>query len=133
MCKWRWKLEHDSAPGKVSCGENIWLGLVYIQLNTCPMILLCDHVRDIYLSGRSMSVKNGQRTHFWGDTWCGLTPLKNKLLGLFERCNEHDIIVVDAAHKGWQFTYRRWLTPDLQNLVSQINNFCWIYHHGFWQ
>jgi hypothetical protein len=35
------------------------------------------HVKDIYLSGRSMRVKNGERAHFWGDTWCGSTPLKD--------------------------------------------------------
>jgi hypothetical protein len=43
-----------------------------------------------------------------------VTPLRNKFPGLFEICNEQDVIVAEAAHIGWQFTYRRQLTPNLQ-------------------
>jgi hypothetical protein len=64
-------------------------------------------VKDIYLSGRSMKVNDGNRTHFWGDTWCGPIPLKNKFLGLFEICDNQDITVSVAAELGWQFTFRR--------------------------
>jgi hypothetical protein len=71
------------------------------------------YVKDIYLSGRSMKVKNGERTHFWGDTWCGSTPRKDQFPLLFNICNEFDISMVEAAGRGWLFTYRRWLSADL--------------------
>jgi hypothetical protein len=71
------------------------------------------HVKDIYLSGRSMRVRNGERTHFWGDTWCGSTPLKDQLPLLFNICNEFDVTVAEAADRHWLFTYRRWLSADL--------------------
>jgi hypothetical protein len=71
-------------------------------------------VKDIYLSGRSMKVNDDKRTHFCGDTWCGLIPFKNKFPDLFDICDNRDITVSVAADLGWQFTFRRQLTPDLQ-------------------
>jgi hypothetical protein len=71
------------------------------------------HIKDIYLSGRSMKVRNGERTHFWGDTWCGPTPLKDQFPLLFNICNEIDVTVAEADARGWIFTYRRWLSADL--------------------
>jgi hypothetical protein len=35
--------------------------------------------RDLYLCGRKMQIGNGKRTDFWGDSWCGFTPLKEKI------------------------------------------------------
>jgi hypothetical protein len=32
----------------------------------------------------------------------------------FNLCNEYDLTVAKAASSGWQFTYRRWLSDDLQ-------------------
>jgi hypothetical protein len=61
-----------------------------------------------------MSVRDGRRTHFWGDKWCDQTPLKDKFPGLFAIFNEHDITVHEAAQKDWQFDYRRQLAPDIQ-------------------
>jgi hypothetical protein len=71
-------------------------------------------VKDIYLNGRSMSVRDGRRTHFGADKWYGQTPLKDKFPCLFAICNEQDITVHEAAQKDWQFDYRRQLAPDIQ-------------------
>jgi hypothetical protein len=60
-----------------------------------------------------MRVKNAERTHFWGDTWCGSTPLRDQFPLLFNICNEFDITVAEAAVRGWLFSYRRWLSADL--------------------
>jgi hypothetical protein len=64
-------------------------------------------VKDIYLNGRSMKVNYGKRTHFWGDTLCGLIPFKNKFPSLFEICDSQDITMSVAVELGWQFTFRR--------------------------
>jgi hypothetical protein len=60
-----------------------------------------------------MKVNNGERTHFWGDAWCGSTPLKDKYPLLYNLCNEIDITVAAAGSRNWFFTYRRWLSAEL--------------------
>jgi hypothetical protein len=50
---------------------------------------------------------------FWGDTWCGSTPLKDKYPLLYNLCNEIEITVAEAARINWFFTYRRWLSVEL--------------------
>jgi hypothetical protein len=72
------------------------------------------HIKDIYFSGIKMVVGDGKRTHFWGDSWCGFTPLKDKFHDLFDICNEQDLIVAAAASRDWMFTFRRRLYVDLQ-------------------
>jgi hypothetical protein len=81
MCKWWWKLEHDSGPWQ----DFMWKkylarSCVFYakhKLSESPLWADMLKVKDIYLSGRSMKVNDGKRTHFWGDTRCGLIPLKN--------------------------------------------------------
>jgi hypothetical protein len=34
------------------------------------------HINNLYLCGRKIVVVDGRRTDFWGDPWCGFTPLK---------------------------------------------------------
>jgi hypothetical protein len=84
------------------------------------------HVKDIYLSGRSMKVRNGERTHFWGDSWCGSTPLKDQFPLFLNIYNEFDVTVAEAATRGWIFSYRRWLSADLiiqdTNLREKLDN-----------
>jgi hypothetical protein len=67
-----------------------------------------------------MKVRNEERTHFWGDTWCGSTSLKDFPM-LFNLWNDYNITEAEAANKGWLFTYRRWLSADLliQNVKSR--------------
>jgi hypothetical protein len=107
MCKWWWKLEHDKGPWQ----DFMWKK--YLS-NSCVYLakhkqhdspLCCDmlKVRDIYLSGRSMKVNNGERTHFWGDTWCDSVPLKDKYPLLYNMCNEADVTVAEAARMDWFF------------------------------
>jgi hypothetical protein len=112
-------------PGKGSCGRNIWKTLVFSLLDIDPheSPLWADmlKVKDIYVSGRSMSVRDGRRTHIWGDKWCDQIPLKDKFPGLFAICNEQDTTVHEAAQKDWHFDYRRQLAHDIQiQLVRMI-------------
>jgi hypothetical protein len=111
MCKWWWKVELDKGPWE----DFKWKK--YLN-NSCvhsakhkprDSVLWSDmmHVKDIYLSGMSMKVRNRGRTHFWGDTWCGSTPLKDQFPLLFNICNEFNISVAEAAGRRCLFTYRR--------------------------
>ena len=44
-------------------------------------------VRDIYVKNRVMVIGDGERTDFWNDVWCGITPLKDRFPELFVICN----------------------------------------------
>jgi hypothetical protein len=61
-----------------------------------------------------MVVGNGCRTSFWGDAWCGYSPLKDKFPEIYEICNEQNISVAAAAQLGWRLSFRRWISTDLQ-------------------
>jgi hypothetical protein len=50
---------------------------------------------------------------FWCDPWCGLNPLKDTFPGISNICNEQSITVAGAASLGWNFTCRRYLSPEL--------------------
>jgi hypothetical protein len=41
---------------------------------------------------------------------------------MFNLCNEQDITVAEAASRGWQLTYRRWLSPDLQVQIIRLRD-----------
>jgi hypothetical protein len=69
-------------------------------------------VRDIYLSGKRMQVGDGKMTSFWHAAWCRSNPLKDSFLDIFHICNEQSVTVADAAALGWNFSFRRYLSPD---------------------
>jgi hypothetical protein len=87
MCKWWWKLEHDSGPWqKFMWKKYLEKSCVFSarhRPHESPLWSDMLKVKDLYLSGRSMNVRNGRRTHFWGDKWCGQIPLKDKFPGLY--------------------------------------------------
>jgi hypothetical protein len=126
MCKWWWKLEDDVGPWqdfmwKKYCRNS---GIYTASHKQKDSALWSDmlHVKDLYLCGRKMQVGDGTRTHFWGDSWCGHSPLKDKFPGLFEICNDQDITVAKAASKSWRLSFRRWLSVDQQNQMRDLNN-----------
>jgi hypothetical protein len=56
---------------------------------------------------------DGKMISFWCDAWCGLSPLKDTFPIIFNICNEQSITVVNGATLGWNFTFRRYLSPEL--------------------
>jgi hypothetical protein len=129
MCKWRWKLEREEGPWQEFMRRK-YLGEAWIQwgrhrAGDSPLWSDMLHIREVYLCGRRMNVGNGHRTSFWGDAWCGHTPLKEKFLELYDICNEQIISVAAAAQMGWRLTFRRWLSHDLfaqwHGLVNILN------------
>jgi hypothetical protein len=70
-------------------------------------------VKQIYLKGRRVKVGNGKNTSFWCDAWCDQTPLRDRLPEIFYICIEQDVTVDDAANMNWNFSFRRWMTPDI--------------------
>jgi hypothetical protein len=70
-------------------------------------------VKDIYLCGRRMQVGDGKMTSFYCDAWCQFNPLKDPFPDIFDICNEQNVTVADAVALGWNFSFRRYLSPDL--------------------
>jgi hypothetical protein len=57
-------------------------------------------IKDIYLAGRRMQVRDGRMTSFWQDAWCGSIPLRDSFPEIFHICNEQNVIVADGAALG---------------------------------
>jgi hypothetical protein len=67
------------------------------------------HVKQIYLCGRRMKVGNGRDTSFW----CDQVPLKDRFPDIYDIYIEQEVTVAEAAAMHWNFSFRRWMTPDL--------------------
>jgi hypothetical protein len=79
LCKWWWKLDNE---------KGLWQDIVRYKFLRNGSVCTVSHrqldspmwsdllkIRDIYLQGRRMHGKNGQRTLFWKDRWMFDQPL----------------------------------------------------------
>jgi hypothetical protein len=57
-------------------------------------------IKNLYMSGRTVKIGNGESTDFWLDAWCGNTTLKEKFSDLFEISNEQNISIAEMARNG---------------------------------
>lgn len=67
-----------------------------------------------------MLVGNGTSTDFWGDAWCGSTPLQVQFPGLYDISNGIGLSVAGIATRRWRLSFRRWLNVDLQSALHTI-------------
>ena len=65
---------------------------------------------------------NGEMPDFWGDAWCGITPLNETFPELFAICNEQKSKVAEVAKRGWRLSFRRWLDEHLQNRLRSLHD-----------
>jgi len=79
LCKWWWKLENEDGLWqqivKHKYMQNKSIHEVCHKLNDSPIWAYLLKVRDIYLQGRSISIKNGELTRFWLDPWVYSCPV----------------------------------------------------------
>lgn len=78
-------------------------------------------VKNIYLQGRSVAIKNGQLTRFWLDPWLYSKPLYLIVPILFELCEDKGISVAQVIG-GTPVSFRRWLFVDLRTCWDKILN-----------
>jgi hypothetical protein len=102
----------------MSCG-----GISYTRKKPGDSPLWSDmlQVKQIYLKGRRMKVGNGRDTSFWCDAWCDQIPLKDRFPEIFDICIEQNVIVAAAATMNWNFSFRRWMTPDIAWQIHGLN------------
>jgi hypothetical protein len=117
MCKWWWKIESSDSPWNDFMSKKYLRGsgIFYSKSRPGDSPLWSDmqKIKSLYLSGRRMKVGDGRLTSFWHDAWCGKIPLKDSFPEIFHICNEQDITVAAAANLGWNFSFRRYLSPNL--------------------
>lgn len=81
-------------------------------------------VKKLYLRERKMTTGNGaQIDFFWQDSWHGNTPLSVTFSDLFEISLDRDKSVTELAALHWNLSFRRWLSPDLQQQCTELRNF----------
>ena len=84
-------------------------------------------VRQTYLAGRKVLIKNCENVLFWLDCWLDDQPLCIKFPTLFELNDFKYISVDDFVKKNGLITFRRWLPTVLQSqwelLKQQALNF----------
>ena len=118
LAKWWWKLEQE---------EGLWQYIVKFKYMHNKSIFFVSHratdspmwcdllkVRDIYLQGRVVSIKNGVKTRFWCDPWLYDKPLMVIIPTLFLLCDQKEVFVADVKNGNVQITFRRRLTDGLQ-------------------
>lgn len=69
-------------------------------------------IRDIYLQGRKMCVRNGKKTLFWKDRWLCKQPLCLLYPDLFKMCQQQDITVAEVRKDPKLITFTRWLVDE---------------------
>ena len=79
-------------------------------------------IKDIYLQGRGIEIRNGEKTRFWYDPWLYDKPILLIAPTLFFLCDQKDISVADIKHSRIHVTFRRWLTDELQTCWDKINS-----------
>jgi hypothetical protein len=101
-------------------------GIFYSKRNPSdsPLWTYMLKVKSVYLSGMRMRmhVGDGKLTSFWYDAWCSTHPLKEIFPDIFNICNEQGMTVTEAAVLGWNFSFRRYLAPDLAMQVHGLLN-----------
>lgn len=111
MAKWWWRLEQE---------EGLWQSIVkhkYLRnrsifnvkhrANDSPIWSDLLKVKDVYLKGRGISIKNGVKTRFWCDSWLYDRPLMIITPILYILCEQKEVSVADVKNGIVQITFRR--------------------------
>lgn len=124
LAKWWWKLESE---------EGLWHEIVKFKYLRKNCIFSVSHkasdspiwadllkIKDCYLQGRGIKIRNGHKTRFWLDPWlygipiCDITPV------LFILCEQKNVSVADVKSGKIQIFFTRWLINDLQTCWNTI-------------
>lgn len=97
LCKWWWKLETESGLWQEIVTHKYLQGRSVCTVNhrqsDSPIWSDMLKVKDIYLHGRCISVKNGQKTLFWQDSWRYGKPLCVMFPELYKLCEQKNLFV----------------------------------------
>ena len=113
LCKWWWKLKREEGLWQMIVRQKYMkkkcVAHLHAKNSNSPMWNDIIKVRDIYVKNRVMVIGDRERTDFWSDACCGITPLKDIFPDLFAICNEQKSKVTYVARRGWRLTFQTWL------------------------
>jgi hypothetical protein len=117
LTKWWWKLEQESG---------MWHEIIHAKYLKNKTIFSVTHkasdspiwydmlkVKDLYLQGRGVEIKDGRKTRFWYDSWLYDKPILFIVPTLFILCVQKDVCVADVKSGRITLTFKRWLTDEL--------------------
>jgi hypothetical protein len=130
LCKWWWKLDNE---------KGLWQDIVRYKFLRNGSVCTVSHrqldspmwsdllkIRDIYLQGRRMHGKNGQRTLFWKDRWMFDQPLFQVYPNLFQMFLEQDITISQVKINSQSAIFSRWLVggwkDDREHILLKLAN-----------
>lgn len=99
-------------PKSKECNKNLFSSVKHKQTDS-PIWADLIKVKNIYLQGRKMKVKNGKNTLVWKDAWLYNDPLCLLFPDLFKLCEQQSISVYQFISDTVPVTFCRWLTDDL--------------------
>lgn len=118
LTKWWWKLEKE---------DGLWQEIVTAKYLQTKSIFSVSHkpsdspiwydllkVKELYLQGRSIKIKNGKKCRFWSDPWLYDIPIRDVAPILFIISKQKEASVADVKSGKIQMTFTRWLHNDLQ-------------------
>jgi hypothetical protein len=124
FCKWWWKLDTENGlwqqiiKSKYLNGESICT--VKHRQNDSPIWADLLKIRNIYLQGRKMVVRDCKRTLLWKDIWLNEKPLYTLYSDLFKICDNPDVTIYQVKLDPQNVTFTRWLVGDLRNSWGKI-------------
>lgn len=131
LAKWWWKLEqedslwHEIVKAKYLKKSNIFS--VTHKASDSPIWADLIKIKELYLQGRGIRIKNGQNTRFWFDPWLYELPIYQIAPILFLLCEQKEACVAEVKTGKIQISFSRWLTNELQTcwdlITDDVNNF----------
>lgn len=104
--------------------KNTKLGMAFIRFKSTVRDSPCwadlVKVKYLYIKGKTMVVRGGRQTDFWGDACIGNMPLKDQYLELFVIGNENAKIVRKMAKSGWNLSFKRWLDNGRMTQLNRL-------------
>src|SRR6185312_6695268 len=80
-------------------------------------------IKHLFKWGAIHKVRDGKKTSFWRDVWCGEVPLKTQFPELFKICRDPTAWVCECWDvDGWNISLRRSLTAGEADVYDCLIN-----------
>lgn len=124
LCKWWWRLEKENGLWqdiiKYKYLRNSSIHEVGHKLNDSQMWYDLLKFKDVYLQGRTVSIKNGENVRFWLDPWLYEEPLKDIAPILYKLSMNKLVSVAKVKNGEVSMQFSRWLHGDLAAMWGEI-------------
>ena len=111
LAKWWWKLEtREGLWQQIVKVKYLWnktITTVKTNLSDSSCWKEIMKVRDVYIAGRGIKIKDGSLVRFWKDPWLDKTPLMQLYPQLFDICQLPDISFKEVREKEFIIPFRR--------------------------